>query len=194
VGSKTMRLAKDQVLLLDCLHGLYPPLTEGIERNAEFRIFVGACNAMYEGDGSSKRLIPNTDLRMSRRMLRDSRHRNASPIFTLLHWHYVRAGELFSILPLEGRADAIINGGFPFDLPVMRPLLCGENGAVPGPEALKDYPGFLDAQIRLQRLHRVLKNTVGIPHDGLDDQKVIPGDAVIREFIGGSTVKIPHNE
>ena len=194
VGSKTMQLAKDQVLLLDCLHGLYPPLTEGIERNAEFRIFVDSCNAMYEGDGSSKRLIPNTDLRMSRRMLRDSRHRNASPIFTLLHWHYVRAGELFSILPLEGRADAIINGGLPFDLPVMHPLLCGENGAVPGPKALKDYPGFLDAQIRLQRLHRVLKNTVSIPREALEDHRLIPGDAVIREFIGGSTVKIPHNE
>jgi hypothetical protein len=24
--------------------------------------------------------------------------------------------------------------------------------------------------------------------------EVIPGDAVIREFIGGSTIKIPHNE
>jgi hypothetical protein len=23
---------------------------------------------------------------------------------------------------------------------------------------------------------------------------LIPGDAVIREFIGGSTIKIPHNE
>ena len=24
--------------------------------------------------------------------------------------------------------------------------------------------------------------------------EIIPGDAVVREFIGGSTIKIPHNE
>jgi uridine kinase len=194
VGTKQVRLEKDQVLLLDCLHGLYPPLTEGIERDTEFRIFVDACNALYEGDGSSKRLVLNSDVRMLRRMLRDSRHRNASPVFTLLHWHYVRAGELFSILPLEGRADAIVNGGFPFDLPVMHPLLCGEGGTMPAGEALGDYPGFLDARVRLDRLRRVLNNTSGVPRAALDDLKLIPGDAVIREFIGGSTIKIPHNE
>lgn len=194
VGSKTVRLAKDEVLLLDCLHGLYPPLTEGVDRRAEFRIFVDACNAMYEGDGSSKRILPDNDVRMLRRMLRDARHRNASPVFTLLHWHYVRAGELFSILPLEGRADVILNGGFPFDLPVMHPLLCAEGGALPAEESLADYPGFIDARIRLDRVRHVLGQTVGVPHHALADTGLIPGDAVIREFIGGSTVRIPHNE
>lgn len=194
VGTKTVRLDKDQVLLLDCLHGLYPPLTDGIDRNSEFRIFVDACNALYEGDGSSKRLVLNSDVRMLRRMLRDSRHRNAGPVSTLLHWHYVRAGELFSILPLEGRADAIINGGFPFDLPAMHPLLRDGAGGLPGPDALQYYPGFLDAQIRLQRLQRLLQNTAGIQREALDRHDLLPGDAVLREFIGGSTVKIPHNE
>ena len=112
----------------------------------------------------------------------------------LLHWHYVRAGELFSILPLEGRADTVINGGFPFDLPAMHPLLCGDSKALPPPQALEDYTGFLDAHIRLQRIRRVIDNTTGITPDALNDPKLIPGDAVIREFVGGSTVKIPHNE
>ena len=34
---------------------------------------------------------------------------------------YVRAGELFSIIPLRGLADHAINGGFPFDLPALKP-------------------------------------------------------------------------
>jgi uridine kinase len=182
------------VLLLDCLHGLYPPLTEGIDRSAEFRIFADVRTALYEGDGSTERLVMNDDVRLLRRMLRDSRHRNTSPMFTLLHWHYVRAGELFSILPFEGRADAVLNGGFPFDLTVMHPLLCGETAALPQLDSLQDYPGFLDARIRLQRLQRVLGATVGVPRPVLDDFALLPGDAVIREFIGGSTVKIPHNE
>jgi uridine kinase len=194
VGTRTVRLESDQVLLLDCLHGLYPPLIEGIDRSAEFRVYANVRTAVHEGDGSTKRLILSDDVRLLRRMLRDSRHRNTSPLFTLLHWHYVRAGELFSILPFEGRADVVLNGGFPFDLTVMHPLLCGEPPALPPPESLQDYAGFLDARIRLQRLQRALANTVGIPRTALDDFDLLPGDALIREFIGGSTVRIPHNE
>jgi hypothetical protein len=26
------------------------------------------------------------------------------------------------------------------------------------------------------------------------DTSLLPGDAVVREFVGGSTIKIPHNE
>lgn len=193
-GTRPVRLAKDQILLLDCLHGLYPPLTEGIDGRAEFRIFVDAASPIFEGDGSSQRLISDTDIRMCRRMLRDARHRNMSTLLTLLHWHYVRAGELFSILPLEGRADAVINGGFPFDIPLMRPLLSGENGALPSPEALRDYPGFLDARIRLHRVQSLLEGAEGVPVDQLDNLDFIPGDAVVREFIGGSTVAVPHND
>ncbi len=194
VGTQRVRLDRDQVLLLDCLHGLYPPLTEGIDRRAEFRVFTDAANALYAGDGSTQRLVLNTDVRMLRRMLRDVRHRNASPLLTLLHWHYVRAGELFSIVPLAGRADCVINGGFPFDLPVMKPFLCGEPGTLPCPADLTDYAGFLDAHIRLERVRGILDGVDGVPLEQLDAPGLLPGDAVVREFIGGSTVKIPHNE
>jgi uridine kinase len=194
VGTRTVRLESDQVLLLDCLHGLYPPLVEGIDRQTEFRIFVDAPSAVYEGDGHTRRLVRDTDIRLLRRLLRDHRHRNASPLFTVLHWHYVRAGELFSILPLEGRADAVIDGGFAFDLPVLHPLLCRAQGVLPEPGALRDYPGFLDAQIRLARLRQILDQTVGAQPEWLDDRHLVPGDTVIREFIGGSTLPVPHNE
>jgi hypothetical protein len=34
----------------------------------------------------------------------------------------------------------------------------------------------------------------GLDPAQLTGYDLIPGDAVIREFIGGSTIKIPHNE
>jgi len=34
----------------------------------------------------------------------------------------------------------------------------------------------------------------GVPAADLEDTRLLPGDAVLREFIGGSTIKIPHNE
>ena len=194
VATKPIGLGKDQILLLDCLHGLYPPISEGIDASAQFRLYVEAQNMLYEGDGSSGRLTRFTDVRLMRRMLRDVRHRNYNPLRTILHWHYVRTGELFSILPLRGLADTVIDGGFPFDLPALRPLLTGPDGLLPRREAFEDYAGFLDARIRYERIKSLLDDVEGLDAGQLENHGLIPGDALIREFIGGGTIRIPHNE
>ena len=194
LASKAIKLEKDQVLLLDCLHGLYPPITEGIDASAQFRLYIEAQNVLYEGDGASRRLTRFTDVRLLRRILRDARHRNHPPLLTVLHWHYVRSGELFSIIPLSGLADHTINGGFPFDLPALKPFLCGPGGRLPRPQEFEPYGGFLDARIRYERVRSLLESVEALPGDELAAGEIIPGDAVIREFIGGSTIRIPHNE
>jgi len=193
-ASKRIRLEADQILLLDCLHGLYPPITEGIDPSAQFRLYIETRNVLYEGDGSTRRLTKFTDVRLLRRMLRDAQHRNHSPLLTVLHWHYVRSGELFSIIPLSGLADHSVNGGFPFDLPVLKPFFSGDRSYLPDPNGFKDYGGFLDAQIRYGRIRALLDSVDGLPLQQLAGHDLIPGDAVIREFIGGSTIRIPHNE
>lgn len=193
-ASKPIRLEPGQVLLLDCLHGLYPPITEGIPASAQFRLYIETQNVLYEGDGSSGKLTKFTDIRLLRRMLRDVQHRNHSPLLTLLHWHYVRAGELFSIIPLSGLADHVVNGGFPFDLPALKPFFSGTDSYLPGPEAFDEYPGFLDARIRHQRIQTLLNSVEGLTKAQVSDHGLIPGDAVLREFVGGSTIRIPHNE
>lgn len=194
LASKSIKLEKDQILLLDCLHGLYPPITEGIDASAQFRLYIEAQNVLYEGDGTSRRLTKFTDVRLLRRMLRDARHRNHRPLLTVLHWHYVRSGELFSIIPLSGLADHTIDGGFPFDLPALKPLLCGPGGCLPRPEDFLPYTGFLDAQIRFERVRALLEAVEGLAAEQVIGYDVLPGDAVVREFIGGSTIQIPHNE
>jgi len=194
LDSKPMRLEPGQILLLDCLHGLYPPITEGIDASAQFRLHIETQNVLYEGDGSSKRLTKFTDVRLMRRMLRDARHRNHSPLLTLLHWHYVRAGELFSIIPLRGLADHSVNGGFPFDLPTLKPFFHGPQGCLPRPEEFEGYRGFLDARLRYERVKKLLDSVEGLSVEQVAGYEIIPGDAVIREFVGGSTIRIPHNE
>jgi uridine kinase len=194
LATKPITLEKDQILLLDCLHGLYPPITEGIDPAAQFRLYIETQNVLYEGDGSSKRLTKFTDVRLIRRMLRDVRHRNHSPLLTILHWHYVRAGELFSIIPLSGLADHAVNGGFPFDLPALRPFFMGKESLLPRAEDFEDYAGFLDARIRYERVRALLESVAGLELEQAAGYDIIPGDAVIREFIGGGTIKIPHNE
>ena len=194
IATKPMKLERNQILLLDCLHGLYPPMTEGIDARAQFRLYIESQNMLLEGDGSSNRLTKFTDVRLIRRMLRDARHRNHRPLLTMLHWHYVRTGELFSIIPLMGLADHIVNGGFPFDLPALKPFFVGADGLLPRPEEFEPYAGFLDAEIRYNRVKALIESVEGFTKEQVSNNEFIPGDAVVREFIGGSTIKIPHNE
>jgi len=202
VASKPVRLESDQILLLDCLHGLYPPITEGIDASAQFRLYIETRNVLMEGDGGTNpdigcrgnRRTRFTDVRLIRRMLRDALHRNHRPLLTLLHWHYVRAGELFSIIPLNGLADHVINGGLPFDLPTLKPFFFGPDGLLPKPSDFADYAGFLDARIRYERVSALLNSVEGFTPEQVASHDFIPGDAVVREFVGGSTIKIPHNE
>ncbi len=193
VGTKPVRLGPDQILLLDCLHGFYPPLTAGIPKENMFRVYIEAANMLYEGDGTTGRLTQFTDVRLLRRMLRDATHRNHPPLHTLLHWHYVRAGELFSIIPLMGLADHQIQGGMPFDLSVLKPFFVPD-GIWPKPDELGPYSSFLDAQIRYRRITTLLNQIAGLTSWEVQDYTLIPGDHLVREFIGGSTLKIPHNE
>jgi uridine kinase len=193
-GTRPVRLESGQILLLDCLHGFYPPITEGIDAAMQFRLYIETLNMLYEGDGSTKQLTRFTDVRLIRRMLRDAHHRNHSALRTILHWHYVRYGELFSIIPLMGLGDHVINGGFPFDLPALKPFFAGDGGLLPTPEDFAPYAGFLDARIRYDRVKALLESVTGFTGKQVAAGDLIPGDAIIREFVGGSTIKIPHNE
>jgi uridine kinase len=194
IGTKTVRLEPDQVLLLDCLHGLYPPISESLEASTQFRLYIETLNMLLEGDGTAGQFTRFTDVRLLRRILRDTRHRNHTPLLTLLHWHYVRAGELFSIIPLRGLADCCLDGGFPFDLPALKPFYEGPESHLPKDEDVAAYPGFLDARIRQGRIRALLGSVQGLTREQAAAPDLIPGDAVIREFIGGSTIQIPHNE
>ena len=203
IGSKRVRRQPDQILLLDCLHGFYPPITEGIDKRSIFRLYIEAMNPVYESqmmkplvdmEWTGEQMTRFEDVRLLRRMLRDVKHRNHPPLATILHWHYVRAGELFSIIPLKGIADHILNGGMPFDLPVLKPFFTGDDSIWPTPRDLESYASHLDAHIRYRRIEGLFDSIEGLPLSVVTDPRIIPGDAVIREFIGGSTIKIPHNE
>jgi uridine kinase len=194
IGSKPIHLERNQVLLLDCLHGLYPPLTEGIEQTVQFRLYLEAQSGIRQGADGAGPATRSADIRLLRRMLRDVRHRSYSPLRTLLHWHYVRAGELFSILPLSGLADHVINTGSAFELALLKPFFSGPHSHLPGPQDLDAYRGFMDAEIRYHRLCRLLDSVQGVAWEELQGYDLLPGDAVLREFIGGGTVSVPHND
>ncbi len=174
-----MKLENNEILLIDSLHGLYPPMTEGIDPSVKASLYLETLLQMRDLDGE---YIRWTDLRLIRRMLRDSVHRAYDPQRTLEHWHYVRASELRNIIPYQGTADFIINSAMPYELCLYRAKLLEEFARW---ESLyQGDPLREDALTRATRVHKLLETI-----EPVTDESSIPTDSVLREFIGGSSLK-----
>lgn len=175
-----LQLHDNEVLLIDSLHGLYPEFSREIPAAQKFKLYLEPLLQMKMPDGQ---YIRWTDLRLIRRMLRDSVHRAYNPEQTLLHWHYVRSSEKRTILPYSNTADYIVNTSMPFEVPIYRPKLLQLFK-----EWEKKYQGDPlreDAYVRAARVYKMLDAI-----EPMEDDSAIPGDSVLREFIGGSTMNV----
>ena len=173
-----MKLAENEILLIDSLHGLYPPMTEGVPAEKKFRLYLEPLLQMRGPDG----YLRWTDLRLIRRMLRDASHRAYKPQMTLEHWHYVRSSELRHIIPYSTTADFIINSAMPYELPLYRARLLSEFDR--WREEYVGNPLREDALMRSKRVYRMLEAILPVK-----DDSPVPTDSVLREFIGGSSLK-----
>ncbi len=168
------RISKDDVILIDSLYGLYPALTEGV-KSASYKVYI---EPLLQMKCKNREYVRWTDIRLMRRMLRDSATRASDYGQTLTHWHYVRSGELRNILPFISTADYIVNSGMPYELSLYRPKLIGyfEKWS----REYKDDPLRQDAFTRASRVHVLLESITPF-----EDDSIVPVDSVLREFIGG---------
>jgi uridine kinase len=170
-----MRIEPQDVLLIDSLHGLYQDMTEGIDPELQFKLYLEPLLQMKDKQGKYVRW---TDIRLIRRMLRDAAHRAYDPTKTLLHWHYVRASEMRNIIPYIGTTDYVINSSYPYELSIYRPKLLDQFAG--WAEQYRDDPLRQDAYMRAARVYRILQQVVPV-----EDDSVVPADSLLREFIGG---------
>jgi uridine kinase len=174
-----MSLAPNEILLIDSLHGLHESMTSRVEADRKFKLYVETLGQFRMADGTFMRWSDN---RLLRRMIRDKDHRNLKPMETLTHWHYVRRSELKSIIPFLKSTDCIVNTALPYELPILRDRLfrCISSGT----RMFKSDPRRLDAHIRANRVHELLK-----PLKVVKDDSCVPDNSLLREFIGGSRYK-----
>ncbi len=174
-----MHLEDNEILLLDSLHGLYGDMTRAVPAIQKYRLYVETLGQLRTADGTFMRWADN---RLLRRMIRDKDHRNLQPMETLTHWHYVRRSELKSIIPFIGNADFVLNTALPYELPVLKTKLWSFI-----PEAMNRFhhdPQRQDAYVRAKRIHDLLD-----PIQAVENDSIVPGNSLLREFIGGSNYK-----
>ena len=94
---------------------------------------------------------------------------------TLQRWQSVRRGEDKNIFPYQEEADVMFNSALVYELAVLKlyaePLLFGI------PRGCKEYE-------EAKRLLKFLDYFLGM------DSEMIPKNSIIREFIGGSCLKV----
>ncbi|MFH1541218.1 MAG: ATP cone domain-containing protein [Elusimicrobiota bacterium] len=171
-----LSLKKNQIILIDSLHGLYDEMTKSIPHNMKFKFYIEAICQIKDKNGEFVRWA---DLRMLRRMVRDSWHRACNPIRTVGHWHYVRRAEMKFIVPFINKVDYVFNGAMPYELPLYRKHLLKYFPAI-----IKTYendPKKFDAYIRAKRVCELLNEFEEF------DEKLVPKNSIIREFIGESS-------
>jgi uridine kinase len=174
-----MQIKKNEIILIDSLHGLYPGMTKDIPDEQKFRLYLEPLLQMKDLEGN---YIRWTDIRLMRRMLRDAAYRAYDPESTLTHWHYVRTGEMRTIIPNINTADYIINSAMPYELCIYQPKLINYFNLWVDKyrkDALRQ-----DAYERAVRVQKLLHSLTP-----MEDDSVVPGDSLIREFIGGSSLK-----
>lgn len=165
-----MHLEKDDVLLMEGIHGLNPELTPQIPDFLKFKVYVSALTTLSIDDHN---WVPTSDNRLLRRIIRDFKYRGIKATDTIARWPSVRAGEEKWIFPYQENADATFNSSLLFELGVMR------NFAEPILRSVHhDIPEYAEAA----RLRTFLNYFEPI------NQEQIPSTSLLREFLGGSSL------
>jgi uridine kinase len=161
-------LPEGGILLVEGIHCLNDQLTQRVDRNHKFKVYVSALTQLNLDD---RNRISTTDNRLIRRMVRDYQFRGHSAEDTLSMWPSVRRGERKSIFPFQDSADAAFNSALDYELGVLKkhaePLLRRVK-----PES-ENYAEAI-------RLAAFLSNFTNIA------DKVVPEYSILREFIGDS--------
>lgn len=166
-----LKIAKNNVIIVEGIHGLNPKLTQLLPPESLFKIFVSALTSISIDDHN---LINPSDNRLIRRMVRDNKYRNYSALDTLRRWESVLRGEQKHIIPYQEEADAIFNSALIYELGALKtqaePLLR---------EVTQQHPEHSKA-LRLLKFFSYIK---AVP------TREIPPTSIIREFLGGSSFK-----
>ena len=168
-NGKTMRMEKDNILIIEGIHGLNPELTPRIDRAKTYRIFVSALTQISIDEHT---YIPTTDNRLIRRIIRDSKYRGYDARTTIQRWPSVRRGEEKHIFPFQENADIMFNSALIYELAV-----------------LKRHVSHLLKQVKenTPEYSEAVRLSIFISYFDYIPEEEIPPTSVLREFLGGSS-------
>ena len=171
-NGKKMKLADDEILVIEGIHCLNDKLTSQISKEQKYKIYISALTVL---NMDRYNRISTTDTRLVRRIVRDYQFRGYSALHTLNTWHKVTEGEEKNIFPYQESANTIFNTSLIYELNALKPIAMPLLGAI-----TDEYKEYAEAQ----RLINILKYFKEIPKD------YVPNNSLLKEFLGGGTFNL----
>ena len=168
-SGKTIKMEPSSILVVEGIHALNPRLTEQIDDELKFRVYVSALTQIAI---DKQNIIRTSDNRLIRRIVRDNNFRGYSAYDTLKRWPSVRAGEEKHIFPYQENADIMFNSALLYELGILRPFV---------EPLLKMVPQSTEEYAEAIRLLSMIELIEPI------QTKFIPPTSILREFLGESS-------
>ena len=163
-----LKLGENKIAILEGIHALNFKVLELLPEGSFTTMYISA-HADFRKDG--KTVLQKSDIRFLRRMVRDRATRNADADLTFSLWDMVMRGEELYINPNRARAKIRVSTTFPYDPAALRegalPLLAT---IAPSSPYYEKATALSEALLRFEPL----------------DLSLLPSNALIREFVGGS--------
>ena len=167
-SGKTLKLGPRSILVVEGIHALNPKLTAEIDEGLKFKVYVSALTQLSI---DAQNIIHGTDNRLVRRLVRDNNFRGWNAYETLRRWPEVVRGERKHIFPYQENANVMFNSALLYELGVLKRY------AEP---LLKQVPEDCEEYSIAQQLLNFSELLLPI------DDKFIPYNSIMREFLGGS--------
>ena len=164
--SQPLKLGENELALFEGIHALNDVF---VGKNPKaFKLYIAARSSVTDESGSV--VFDHAWMRLCRRIVRDFKFRGADGAETMKMWANVRRGEKLYISPYKENADLMFDTALAYEVALMKPF------AQPLLEALpRGQYKVADDILEAFRLFEPL------------DERYVPADSLLREFIGGST-------
>jgi uridine kinase len=163
-----MKMEKNTMIVIEGIHCLNPLLTQKIDQNLTYKVFVSALTSLAMDKHNP---IHSNDNRLIRRIVRDYNYRGYSAKESLQRWASVRNGEERWIFPFQENADAMFNSAMLCELSLFK------RHALP---LLEQVPENVSERTEAYRLVKLLNYFMEI------SDAAVPHYSILREFFGGS--------
>ena len=167
-----MQLAKNDILVLEGIHGLNDRLSYTLPKESKFKIYISALTQLAIDEHNP---LSTTDGRLIRRIVRDARTRGTTAQETIAMWDSVHRGETRNIFPLQEEADVMFNSALIYEMAVLKLYAQPQLYAID-----RGCPEYSEAK----RLIKLLDYFMPMPTE------TIVSTSLIREFIGGSCFNV----
>ena len=161
-----LKRRKNEVIIMEGIHALNDMITKSAGEHG-IKLYVSARSNFYDDEQA---VFKGTWVRLMRRLVRDEKFRGTDANFTLSIWGTIRQGEKKYISPFRDRADIIINSTHSYELNMIKKHALPLIEKIP--EGISRYKELCEIYPALSRFNDI-------------DDKLVPEDSLLREFIGG---------